>query len=271
MSNECAFVLQGDDSSDQTTPSKGFTKSVETSTLRRFFSQSWSPTAKIAAGILTIVAFLAVLRVACVGDPRSGSKASSQANPYVSNAELAGWVADVQGASLGGFFLDWTSEDLPDGLRCFVVFPFLSYYSFFFMSGSADSAETTAVGVCPGGCQDIVVDENGGSMWSNALYQVSFASSDGVEFDISIDGTSYDQSHGCGFLLTLVYDGTAGADTVSATGSTVNVRQVALDLSGVDITDVDASIPELVEQSDEFLAFAEAVAATTQNGDSGNS
>lgn len=99
----------------------------------------------------------------------------------------------------------------------------------------------------------------------NGLYPVSVASSDGVAVDVTIDNTHYEGSQGCAFLLTL--DDGDDSDTNSATSSAVQVLQVALDLSGADPWDLDGSIPVLAEQSEEFLSFAQQVAAA-QGGDS---
>lgn len=167
----------------------------------------------------------------------------------------------MRGASLAGIFLDWTSEDLRDGFRCLVAFPYLSDSFTFSYGGHTDYGIYYSVAECAGECQDSYYKLT--NPFANAQYQVSFASTDGVAVNVTIDGTQYDQSQGCTFLLTLVH---SGGDDDSVTGSTVQVRQVRMDLSGVDSDDVSGSIPSLDESSNEFLALAEEIAAA-QAGD----
>lgn len=275
MSNACAFVLREDElSNDRTAPSsvRILSDEVESSWDRkkRWPFSSWSPTAKIVSGV-GVVTLLAVLgAVACFDGRRSstyvrrdGNFNRNRSNGSPPSGFVAGWITEVQGASLGGFFLDWTSKDLPDGFRCLVAFAYRSDYSFFLNSGShRDYGNYDTVGVCPGGCQD-PADDASTAYFLNALYQVSFASTDGITVDVTIDGASYDQSQGCTFLLTL--DGDGGDDNAP-----MQVQQVALDLSGVDAGDVEASIPSLAEQSEEFLAFAQGIATAAQGGGSGS-
>lgn len=272
-----------------------------------YYSFSWSPTTKknkmVAAtgtvgGVLTLLSvvllggalFVGVGRFFAPKDDLDSWYNGDRSKSFRPTGITMSWNTEVQGASLGGFFLDWTLDyyhlnwtipDLPEGFRCLIAFPYQSDYYHFFLWDHYWEDRIPAIlhtmGVCPGVCEDSSDDQVDISevlWWSNALYPVSFSSSDSVTVDIIIDGThyEYDPSQGCAFLLSLDNDGAGdGADSDSDSDRAImQVQQVALDLSGVDPYDVEASIPSLVEQSEEFLAFAQEIATAAAQSDDDN-